>query len=127
MPAAPDPLRTLVGRYDPAVFDARARVRLVVGEGEWDAVLEAGGARLDAPDGRPAAILSADADTWEHVAADARGGLEAFRQRRLSVRRNLHVGVGFLAATSGTRGPGRLEFHRTGQFSYLQAGAGEPI
>jgi pimeloyl-ACP methyl ester carboxylesterase len=127
MPAAPDPLRTLVDRYDSAVFDARARVRLAVGEDEWDAVLEAGGARLEAPDGRPAALLSANAETWERVAADVRGGLEAFRRRQLSVRRNLHVGVGFLAATSGLDGPGRLEFRRTGPFSYLQAGVGEPV
>jgi pimeloyl-ACP methyl ester carboxylesterase len=127
MPVAPDSLRTLAGRFDPAVFDTRARVRLAVGDDEWDAVLEAGRARLEAPDGRPAALLSADAETWQHVAADVRGGLEAFRRRRLSVRRNLHVGVGFLAATSGTRGPGRLEFHRTAPFSYLQAGTGEPV
>jgi pimeloyl-ACP methyl ester carboxylesterase len=127
MPAPPDSLRTLVGRYDPAVFDARARVRLAAGDREWDAVLEAGRARLEAPDGRPAALLAAEPAVWEAVASDVRGGLDAFRRRRLSVRRNLHVGVGFLAATSGTRGPGRLELRRTGPFSYLQAGVGEPV
>jgi len=127
MPAPPDPLRTLVGRYDPAVFDARARVRLAVGDEEWDAVLEAGRARLEAADGRAEALLSADAETWERVASDVRGGLEAFRRRKLSVRRNLHVGVGFLAATSGRDGPGRLEFRRTEQISYLQAGDGEAV
>jgi pimeloyl-ACP methyl ester carboxylesterase len=127
MPAPPDSLRTLVGRYDPAVFDARARVRLAVGDEEWDAVLEAGRARLDAPEARPAALLAAEPDVWEAVAADARGGLEAFRRRRLSVRRNLHVGVGFLAATSGFDDPGRLEFRRAGPCSYLQAGVGEPV
>jgi pimeloyl-ACP methyl ester carboxylesterase len=127
MPAPPDSLRTLVGRYDPAVFDTRARVRLAVGDEEWDAVLDAGAARLEAPEGRPAALLSADAETWEGVATDVRGGLEAFRRRRLSVRHNLHVGVGFLAATSGLEGPGRLEFRRVRGLSYLQAGAGEPV
>ena len=127
MPRAPSSLRTLVGRYDPAVFDTRARVRLAVGDDEWDAVLEAGRARLEAPDGRPAALLSADTKTWERVAADVRGGLEAFRRHRLSVRRNLHVGVGFLAATSGLDGPGRLVFRQAGPHSYLEAGAGEPV
>src|SRR3954468_8553572 len=131
MPAPPDPLRTLVGRFDPAVFDTRARVRLAVGDDEWDAVLEAGRARLEPADGHPEALLSADAETWEGVASDVRGGLEAFRRRRLSVRRNLHVGVGFLAATSGLDGPGRLEFRRVrtrvGSISYLQAGAGDPV
>jgi hypothetical protein len=43
MPAPPDSLRTLAGRYDPAVFDVRARVRLAAGAEEWDA---AGRARL---------------------------------------------------------------------------------
>jgi pimeloyl-ACP methyl ester carboxylesterase len=131
MPAPPDSLRTLVGRYDPAVFDARARIRLEVGEAAWDAVLEAGTARLDEPQERPAALLSADAQTWEEVAGDVRGGLEAFRRRRLNVRHNLHVGVGFLAATSGLEGPGRLEFRRArtrvGTLSYLQAGVGDPV
>jgi pimeloyl-ACP methyl ester carboxylesterase len=127
MPAPPDSLRTLVGRYDPAVFDARARVRLEVGEEAWDAVLEAGTARLADPGEHPAARLSADAQTWEQVASDVRGGLEAFRRRRLKVRHNLHVGVGFLAATSGLDGPGRLEFRRVRGLSYLQAGAGDPI
>ncbi len=127
MAAAPQSLRTLAGRYDPAVFDTRARVRLTVGDEEWDAVLEAGRARLEPAGERPAALLSADAGTWEQVAADVRGGLEAFRRRRLSVRRNLHVGVGFLAATSGLDAPGRLVFRRAGPHSYLQAGAGEPV
>jgi pimeloyl-ACP methyl ester carboxylesterase len=127
MPGAPDSLRTLTGRFDPAVFDTRARVRLACGEDEFDAVLEAGRARLEAPEGRPAALIAAEPEVWEGVAADVRGGLEAFRRRRLSVRRNLHVGVGFLAATSGLDGPGRLEFHRTGGHSFLQAGTGEPV
>lgn len=127
MPGAPDSLRTLTGRFDPAVFDTPARVRLVCGEDEFDAVLEAGRARLEAPDGRPAALIAADPEVWEGVAADVRGGLDAFRRRRLSVRRNLHVGVGFLAATSGLDGPGRLEFRRAGAHSFLQAGTGEPV
>jgi pimeloyl-ACP methyl ester carboxylesterase len=123
----PQSLRTLVRRYDPVVFDTRARVRLAVAAEEWDAVLEAGRARLEAADGRPAALIEARPEVWDTVAADVRGGLDAFRDRRLSIRRNLHVGVGFLAATSGTRGPGRLEFRRLGPHSYLQAGVGEPV
>jgi pimeloyl-ACP methyl ester carboxylesterase len=47
------------------------------------------------------------------------------------VRRNLHLGVGFLAATSGITVPGRLRFHtvRTSRcrLSALEAGVGEPI
>ena len=38
--------------------------------------------------------------------------MDAFRAGRLQVRHNLHLGVGFLAATSGDTGPGRLRFRR---------------
>src|SRR5262245_50697449 len=127
MPDAPDSLRTLVGRYDPAVFEAPARVRLCVGSEEWDAVLDGDSARLEASNGSFDAVLAAEAGVWTDIAADARGGLDAFRRRRLTVRRNLHVGVGFLAATSGIDGPGRLEFRHEGPFSVLEAGAGDPV
>jgi pimeloyl-ACP methyl ester carboxylesterase len=57
--------------------------------------------------------------------------MDAFRKRRLSVRQNLHLGVGFLAATSGMTEPGRLRFHsvqtRRERISVLEAGQGDPI
>jgi hypothetical protein len=110
MSGAPEALRKLVGRYDPAVFDeggARFRIRLAVAdEGAWDAVIEDGAARLeDAAEERPDALLTADAPTWRRIATDLRGGMDAFRRRRLHVRYNLHAGVGFLAATSGAPSP----------------------
>jgi len=47
------------------------------------------------------------------------------------VRRNIHLGVGFLAATSGDSSPGRLEFHSVGtsvgRVSILQAGVGDAV
>ena len=74
-------------------------------------------------------MLSADEATWDAIAADVRGGMDAFRQRRLTVRQNLHLGVGFLAATSGITEPGRLRFHsvqtRRERISVLEAGQGE--
>jgi len=132
MPGAPEALRKLVGRYDPAVFEqgrARFRIRLAVAEGgAWDAVIEDGVARLeDAGEERPDALLTADTPTWSRIATDLRGGMDAFRRRRLHVRHNLHAGVGFLAATSGAHEPGRLEFRRVAGLSYLQAGAGTPV
>jgi pimeloyl-ACP methyl ester carboxylesterase len=55
--------------------------------------------------------------------------MDAFRARKLSVRKNLHVGVGLLAATSGMTDPGRLRFHsvqtKRERFSVLEAGVGE--
>jgi pimeloyl-ACP methyl ester carboxylesterase len=135
-PSAPAALRTLAARYDPEVFapTARAaRVRLAVGDGDaWDAVLEDGACTLEAADGgEPDALLSADARTWSAIARDVRGGMEAFRAGRLSVRRDLHLGVGFLAATSGTSEAGGLRFAsvqtKRGRISTLEAGSGPPV
>jgi pimeloyl-ACP methyl ester carboxylesterase len=79
----------------------------------------------------PDATLSADPDTWDRIAADLRGGMDAYRAGRLTVRHNLHLGVGFLAATSGATGPGRFRFQRietaAGALSVLSAGTGPPI
>ena len=56
--------------------------------------------------------------------------MEAFRAGRLTIKRNLHLGVGFLAATSEPQ-PGRLRFHtvptRLGPVSAFEAGEGPPI
>jgi len=135
MAAPPRPLRTLVERYNPEVLDVPrrgARIRLEISDdGAWDVLLDSEGARLVEPDGAPQALLSADAATWRAVAVDLRGGMDAFRARRLTVRHNLHLGVGLLAATSGMTEPGRLEFAsvrtRVGTISTLQAGTGDPI
>ena len=132
-----DSLTTLVERFDHTAFDApggRARIRLAVpGEHEWDALVQGKRAWLEpaARDREPDALLHADAPAWERIARDIRGGMDAFRAGRLSVRRNLHLGVGFLAATSGLTEEGRLEFGRVrtgiGYLTLLQAGAGPPV
>jgi pimeloyl-ACP methyl ester carboxylesterase len=132
----PSALATLADRYDPDVIDipgGSARIRLEVRNGEaWDAELEGSELTLrEAGDDRPDAVLSADAATWDRIARDVRGGMESFRARRLSVRQNLHLGVGFLAATSDVADDRRLRFdtHRTsdGRISTLSAGAGDPV
>jgi pimeloyl-ACP methyl ester carboxylesterase len=131
----PAALRTLVGRYDAEVLPLErdnVRVRLVVGDdGAWDAVLAGSGARLEAASGEPDATLTADEPTWEQIAGDVRGGMDAFRARRLSVRHDLHLGVGFLAATSGMTQDGRLRFRTVEtsghRISLLEAGTGPPI
>jgi pimeloyl-ACP methyl ester carboxylesterase len=131
MPSAFD---VLVERYDATVLDApaSARIRLEVVDGEArDVLLERECARLVEAAGEPDALLRADGETWERIARDLRGGMDAFRARRLTVRRNLHLGVGLLAATSGANQPGRLEFRsiatRAGTLSLLQAGTGAPV
>jgi len=57
--------------------------------------------------------------------------MDAYRLGRLTVRRDLHLGVAFLAATSGMTEPGRLVFRtvqtRRGHISTLQAGQGDPV
>ena len=131
----PRALKVLVGRYDRATFEPQggaARLRLAVAGGDaWDALLDGGEARLDRPRGNADATLTADSRTWAAIADDVGGGIRAFRSGRLEVRRNLHVGVGFLAATSGVSGPGHLRFRtvvtRRARLSTLEAGIGPPV
>ena len=54
--------------------------------------------------------------------------MNAFRGGRLQIRDNLHLGVGFLAATSGSDEPGRLELARvrTAMGNIAVARAGHP-
>ncbi len=133
--SAPHALRTLVDRYDFKVFEprgGRARIRLSLTGGQsWDVVLERGAARLASPDGEAQATLAADPQTWARIAADVSAGMDAYQAGRLQVRRNLHLGVGFLAATSGIREPGRLRFRmvltRSARLSTLEAGTGPPV
>jgi len=136
MASLPESLRTLVDRFDRTAFDApegRARVRLaVVDDAQWD-VLVGNAARVSPADARLVAdaTLTADRRTWDQMASDLRGGMDAYRAGRLIIRRNLHIGVGFLAATSGATGSQRLRFQHvdtpSGTLSILSAGAGEPV
>ena len=130
-----DAIAALAERFDSDVLDlrrGRARVRLEAGPGStYDAIIAGRRIRLRGADERaePDAVLSADPATWARIAADYRGGMEAFRAGRLRIRGSIHVGVGFLAATSGSDEPGRLEFEtlRTrdfGAISVLSAGTG---
>src|SRR5256886_10296271 len=102
-------LRRLAGRYDHAAFEpqgGRARVRLaVLGSDTWDVVIDGGAVCVAPAEGDADATLAADAQTWTAIADDVRGGMDAYRSGRLTVRRNLHVGVGLLAATSGLSAP----------------------
>ena len=127
-------LDALIERFDPGVIDLLgrpARVRLETSNGEWDALLDDAGARLEPAAGEPDALICADDSSWRRIALDARGGLDAFRGGRLKMRRNLHLGIGFLAATSGSQEPGSLRFdsHRTpvGRISVMEAGEGDPL
>jgi pimeloyl-ACP methyl ester carboxylesterase len=135
--SVPVSLRALIQRFDASNFDPperRAQIRLVVpGEGKWDVLVDGSRARLSAADQRsePDATLTADSQTWGAIASDLRGGMDAYRSGRLRIRRNIHLGVNLLAATSGMSGPERLRFQRvataSGEISFLTAGAGEPV
>lgn len=134
--ASPD-LVALVGRYDPAMFELgrpSARVRLrSAGAEPVDVLLEGHTAKLVPADAsqRADAVLTADPATWSAIARDLRGGMEAFRAGRLSVRRDLHLGVGFLAATAGAAPGEGLRFRRVdtkaGALSVTEAGSGPPV
>jgi len=131
----PTTLEQLVDRYDPTVFEltrSSARIRLAGGGPDpVDVVLDGDGATLHpASDGRPDALLTADEDTWAEIARDLRGGMDAFRSHRLKVRYDLHLGVGFLAATADG-GEDGLRFSqvetREGAISISQGGSGPPV
>jgi pimeloyl-ACP methyl ester carboxylesterase len=133
---AREAIQVLVERFDPDVIDVpggSARIRLEAGGEAWDFLIRDGTAELEPAEQRIAAdcLLSADVRTWRDIAGDVRGGMTAFRGRRLSVRRNLHLGVGFLAATSGMTEPGRLRFDsvrtKKATLSMLSAGTGDPV
>src|SRR5215217_7796175 len=130
----PAGIASLARRYDPDVIDVRggrALVRLSVRGGEqWDARISGRGLRVipARDDGAPDATIAADPATWQRVAEDVRGGMTAFQQGRLRMRGSLHLGVGLLAATSGSDEQGRLSFEtlrtRSGRISVLSAGVG---
>ena len=136
MTEIPAPIAELASRYDATIFATqrdKARVRLQGAGSDVDALLE--GETLQVvpadPNRRPDAVLRADAATWRSIAEDLRGGMAAFRSGRLRIRRDLHLGVGLLAATSGSRGPDGLRFRdvetRMGTISAMEAGRGAPV
>src|SRR5215208_3881216 len=133
---APEAIQVLVERFDADVIDVpggSARIRLESGGDAWDVLIAGGSAELQAAEQRLAAdcLLTAKPDTWRDIASDIRGGMMAFRRGGLHVRRNLHLGIGFLAATSGMTEPGRLRFDsvrtKKATVSTLSAGTGEPV
>jgi pimeloyl-ACP methyl ester carboxylesterase len=135
MSTAPDPIQALVDRFDRDAFDmpqGRARVRLCVPDADrgWDLEVQSRRHRfVEARNGsEPDAEITADEATWRRAASDLQGGMNAFRAGRLTIRRNLHLGVGFLAATSGKQGPEALRFEtiktKLGRVSTMSAGKG---
>jgi len=134
---APASLQALADRFDPAVFpigSGHARVRLTgMGIGSWDVLLADDRALLEPADEgqRPDATIEATGQTWLSLAQDIAGGMEAFREGRLVIRHDLHLGVGFLAATAPRGGDEALRFVQVptdvGLISTMQAGAGPPV
>jgi pimeloyl-ACP methyl ester carboxylesterase len=134
--AAPSALRQLVERYRPEVFELgrpQARIRLAGADSRpFDALLAGETIKLVPADcgQRPDALLRADPRTWQSIAEDLRGGMDAFRRGRLQVRYDLHLGIGFLAATADAQEGGlRLRTVRTarGRISISEAGAGPAV
>jgi pimeloyl-ACP methyl ester carboxylesterase len=137
MTEPPTTLVTLAERFDPEIFDVGPRhARLRVqgsGMGVWDVLIHAGTARVAQarPERRPDAVVEADAETWHSLAENFRGGMEAFRTGRLTLRHDLHLGVGFLAATAADPDGNALRFRPVqtslGEISTMEAGTGDPV
>lgn len=129
-------LRALLARFDVRAFTVRApevRVRLGVSGGRaWDLLVRRG--RAEVRTAQPARIadatLTAAPADWARIASEPGGAVDAFREGRLILRRNLHVGIAFLTATNGSES-GRLQCQhvetRFGRVALLVAGQGAPV
>jgi len=128
-------LEVLAGRFQADDIDVpggSARIRLEVTDGvDCDAVIVMPEMRLEPVSGNADALLTADTKTWAAIAEDVRGGMDAHRRGRLKVRQNLHLGVGFLAATGGSDETERLRFDRVmageHEIALCEAGEGPPM
>jgi pimeloyl-ACP methyl ester carboxylesterase len=126
----PDFLAALVERFDPDGFDApeKARVRVRWNGDARDISIRGESLRIrPARDGRADTLIEADEKVWKAMADDAATGLQAFGSGKLKMRGNLHVGVGFLSATSGAPAERRLRFGRAAGLAYMEAGSGDPV
>jgi pimeloyl-ACP methyl ester carboxylesterase len=127
----PEFLDALVGRFDSSAFDApagSARVRVRWNGDARDISIRGESVRVRPPqNGRADTLIEADERVWLQVAQDAGAGLKAFGHGKLKMRGNLHIGVGFLSATSGAPAERRLRFGRVAGLSYMEAGAGDPV
>ena len=136
-PVAIPALEVLARRFEADDIDVpggKARIHLEVTDGEdLDARIDDGELLLEPAGGRgrPDATMTANAETWAEMLDDMRGGMDAFRQGRLRIRGNLNLGVGLLAATSGSTEPERLRFERVKtknhEWSLLASGEGPPL
>ncbi|MEA2385963.1 MAG: hypothetical protein QOJ22_137 [Thermoleophilaceae bacterium] len=124
-------LDELVGRFDPEGFDApdgSARVRVRWNGDARDVSISGRSVTIGEPrNGRADTLIEADERTWRAVARDSASGLQAFGGGKLKMRGNLHVGVGFLSATSGAPAERRLRFGRAAGLAYMEAGDGDPV
>jgi pimeloyl-ACP methyl ester carboxylesterase len=106
---------------------------VVAGRGAWDLLVRKKAVRLAPADPGVEAdgVITAPPEGWDRIARDVRSGMELWRSGHLVLRKNLHLGLGFLAATSGARDPGRLCFRgvdtESGRISILSAGSGDPV
>ena len=130
-PVAPKFLDELVDRFDPEAFDApegSARVRVRWNGDARDVSIRGKSVKIREPaNGRADTLIEADESTWRSIARDAGAGLSAFGGGKLRMRGNLHVGVGFLSATSGAPAERRLRFGSAANLSYMEAGTGKPV
>ena len=127
-------LDELVDRFDDTVFtlpEREERIRIDDRRRAYDVVVGPRGVRLDEPHGRYAALLKADVATWSRLLRDVRGGMDAWLTGKLQTRGSIHLATGFMAATAGSREPGRLKVltvkTSVGRIALMDAGSGPPV
>ena len=124
-------VKSLADRYDPSAVEPplEARVRLVCGDEAHDALVDAAAVRIVAAEGEPDAVITGPPSAWQR-AANGHGGLASLGDG-IRMRHNLHVATGFLAATAGDAGPGRLRLEtvetKHGPIATAQAGTGPAL
>lgn len=88
-------LATLPQRFLGAEDRFSCRYRVSVGPVTRDVIVTSGGCRVEPPSGTPDAAIVTDAGTWGAIDSGTLSAIEAFSQRRLSVRGSIEKAVRF--------------------------------
>ncbi len=90
-----DAIQSLPSRFNPRSDVAIGRFRLQVGSVVKDVVVSKKGCAVESPEGDPDVSISTDPATWLRIDSGSITGLEAFAQRRLTIRGSIEKSLQF--------------------------------